>query len=89
MARLTCVSCCQTRLVDGDIQVARISIGVWWTELRHHSCSMCFAHTRWEPVDLTVCFLDKGHPHRHLPWQDSYGDVVEGALPITDLWSTS
>jgi hypothetical protein len=41
-----------------------------------HSCATCFVHTCfmhtcWEPIGVgltqNVCFLDAGHPGRHLP----------------------
>lgn len=37
----------------------------------------------------SVRFLDAGHPSRQLPWRESYGDVVEDAVPLIDLWSAS
>ena len=89
MARLTCASCYASRLVDAATLVDGITIGMWWTELRYHSCSVCFAHTCWQEVEETVCFLDAGHSGRHLPWKESYGDTVDGTEPLLDLWETS
>ena len=73
--------------MDADIQVDGISIGPWWIDLRYHSCAQCHARTCWKPVDGSVCFLDKGHPGLCRPWKDSYGDVLDGLQPITDLWT--
>ena len=64
-----------------------------WTELRMHWCATCFVHICWEPIGVgvtqSVCFLDAGHPGRHLPWGESYSDVVDGAVPLIYLWSAS
>ena len=64
-----------------------------WTELRMHWCATPFVHICWEPIGVgvtqSVCFLDAGHPGRHLPWRESYSDVVDGAVPLIYLWSAS
>ena len=58
-----------------------------------HSSATCFARICWEPIGVgvtqRVCFLDAGHPGRQLPWRESYGDVVDGAVPLIYLWSAS
>ena len=67
--------------------------GARWTELRMHSCTTCSVHTCWEPIGVgltqRVWFLDAGHPGRHLPWRESYGDDLDGAVPLKYLWSAS
>lgn len=72
---------------------ARPPTGPRRTELPLHSSATCFVHSCWEPigggVTQSVRFLDAGHPSRQLPWRESYGDVVEDAVPLIDLWSAS
>ena len=58
-----------------------------------HSSATCFVHSCWEPIGVgltqSVSFPDAGHPGRQLPWRESYGDVVDGAVPLIYLWSAS
>ena len=58
-----------------------------------HSSAICFVHSCWEPIGVgltqRVSFLDAGHLGRQLPWRESYGDVVDGAVLLIYLWSAS
>lgn len=82
------VTCSGVNTTTGptDTRIEGIPLALWWTELRYHSCHACFAHTCWEGGDASVPFLDQGHPSRHLPWQESFGDIPEAAEPLLDLW---
>ena len=48
--RLTCASCFASQLVPANTVVDGVGIGVWWTELRMHSCATCLVRTCWEPT---------------------------------------
>jgi len=52
--RRTCASCLASQLVPANTVVDGVGIGVWWTELRMHSCATCFVHICWEPTVVGV-----------------------------------
>lgn len=86
MAVLQCCVCFTKKKVKADTIIEGLDLETWWVDVRHHTCNECYAHTCWDEVDQTVCFLDKGHPGRHLPWKDHYADVDPEMQPLIDLW---
>ena len=58
-----------------------------------HPCASCFVHSCWEPIGVgvtqNVCFVHAARPGHHLPWRQSYSDLVEGAVPLIYQWSAS
>lgn len=52
--RLACASCFASQLVPANTVVDGVGIGVWWAELRMHSCATCFVHTCWEHAGVGV-----------------------------------
>jgi hypothetical protein len=88
-AVLTCCVCFSVKEVPADSVIEGLDLETWWLDVRRQTCAACFAHTCWEPMEeeRTVCFLDKGHPGRHLPWKDEYGDTDPEVRPLVDLWS--